>query len=83
MIESLDFIWSISVIQKILTDERYVGTYVAGKTRKQIFVNLHRLIENAFRENALSHELIDVLVDTTYVYPGNPVEIMWKLKLDD
>lgn len=37
--ETLAYIWSVSSIQKILSDEQYTGIYVAGKTRKDIFAS--------------------------------------------
>ena len=38
------------------------------------------LAEDISRANGLTAGLVDRLIDKVYIYPGNRVEIIWKVK---
>lgn len=40
---------------------------------------LRKLAETAMNDSKLTRPLVDVLIDKVYVYPGNKVEIVWKV----
>ena len=47
---------------------------------KQICTNkqLHEITERAFRENTLSCQLVDMLIDKVVVFPDGNVNVTWK-----
>ena len=54
---------------------------LAKETAKQTPINgLRQLAEGAVKAKLLSRELVDVLIDRVRVYPGNKVEMVWKVK---
>ena len=40
---------------------------------------LRKLADTALGANTLSRQLVELLIDKVYVYPGNHVEIVWKV----
>ena len=48
---------------------------VARKTDKQS----RELIDAAFRENTLTHDLVDLLVDRVNIFPDDRITVIWKI----
>jgi hypothetical protein len=59
--------------------ERLNGETLAMSAAKSSDDELRKIAETVIGESKLTRPLVDALIDKVYVYPGNRVEIMWKV----